>query len=67
MERETMSTPALINLAEQLDCTMDDLTQKEDQEILNFQLQQMEAPKQNQNSGVCHYCRESGHLEKGQL
>ena len=32
---------------------------------LNFQLQQMEAPRQNQKySGLCYYCKKPGHLKR---
>ena len=40
-----MSTPDLVNLANQLTCTRDESYKKKIAEILNFQLHQMKIPK----------------------
>ena len=45
MEWETMSSPDLINLVNELTCTLGDQTKRKTTKVLNFQLQQMEAAK----------------------
>lgn len=49
MEWETMSSPDLVNLVNELTCTLGDRTKRKTTKVLKFQLQQMEAPKQKQN------------------
>lgn len=44
MEWETMLGPDLVNLANQLAHILDDLAKRNTTKILNFHLQQMEAP-----------------------
>lgn len=46
MEWETMSGPDLVNLVNQLAHILDDSAKRNTTKILNFHLQQMEAPKQ---------------------
>lgn len=61
MEWETMPTPDLINLANKLSCTQDESPQRKTTKI-HLQLQQMKAPKWNQNnSSFCYFCKDSGH------
>ena len=45
MEWETISTPDLVNLANQLTCTIENSTKRKTTEILSLQFQQMESPK----------------------
>ena len=45
MEWEIMTTPDLVNLADQLFCSLDELPQRKTTKILNFQPQKMKAPK----------------------
>ena len=45
--------------------TLDDSSQRKTAKILSLQLQQMKAPKWNQNPpSFCYYCKEPGHWEK---
>ena len=58
MEWETLSTPGLVNLVNQLVCTLDNSTNG--------------GPtlpaKQNQNPlGLCYYCKKPGHWKRRQL
>ena len=54
-----------VNLANQLAYILNDSIKRKTTKILNFQLQQMEAPKRNQNPpDLCHYCRKPGHWKK---
>ena len=66
MERETMTTPGLVSLANQLSHTPDESSQRKTAKIHNLQLQQMKAPKQNQNLPICccYYCKEPGHWKR---
>lgn len=65
MEWETMSSPDLVNLVNELTCTLGDQTKRKTTEVLKFQLQQMEAPKQKQNPlSLRHYCKNPGHWKK---
>ena len=61
MERQSMSTPDLVNLTNQLSHTADESPPRKTTKMLNFQLQQMKAPKQDQNPpSFCYYCKEPG-------
>ena len=65
VEWETMSTPDLVNLANQLTRTLDESSKRKTAKILNFQLQLMKVPKQNQSPpNFCYYCEEPGHWKK---
>ena len=60
-----MSIPDLINLTNQFSCTLDESPKWETTKILNLQIQQMKAPKQNQNPpSFCYYCKELGHWKR---
>ena len=45
VEWETMSTPVLVNLANQLSHTLDESSKRKTAKIFNLQLQQIKAPK----------------------
>ena len=45
IEWKTVSTPDLVNLANQLSCTLDELPKRKTAEILNLQLQKMKVPE----------------------
>ena len=65
MEWETVCTPDLVNLANELSPTLDDLSQRKTTRILNHQLQQMKAPKWNQNPpSFCYHCKEPGQWKR---
>ena len=58
---ETVCTPDLVNLANQLTQTLDKSPMRKTAKILNLQLQQRRAPKWNKNfPSFCYYCKETG-------
>ena len=62
MEGETMSTPDLGNLVNQLSHTLEQSPKRKMNKILNPQLQQMKVPKQSKNPpSFCYYYKKPGH------
>ena len=55
MELETMSTPDLVNLANQLSHILKRSANRKTTRIVNLQLLQIEAHKQNQNAPIFYY------------
>ena len=65
MEWETVSTPDLVSLANQLSHTLDYSAERRSTKILNFELHQMEILRQNQKiSSLCYYYENPGHLKR---
>ena len=60
MEWETMCTLDSVNLANQLSRTVDESPPRKITKILHLQLQQMKAPKQNENP-LCYYYKKQTH------
>lgn len=61
IEWETMSTLKWVILTNQLCLTQDESLKRKTTRILNFQLQQSKAPKQNQSTpSFCYYCKQPG-------
>ena len=56
-----MSSPDLVNPANQLSHKLDVLPQRKTTISVNLQIQQRKAPEWNQNSNFCYFCQEVGH------
>ena len=65
IEWETMSTPDLVNLTNQLSCTLDELPTRKTTKMINLQLQQMKTHKQNPKPpSFSYYCKQPGYWDQ---